>query len=383
MEAARCARPSLIRLRRPHSSSALRRALPGQSLGGAAGTRLQGAPRRFPMGGVVILKSRLVPITNEIAEPLLESALALRADGSTAWETALPAEHVGSDASGKVYTALDFEGEVRIGATTLSACGRRGIAVAGLDAGGTIAWVRELGSGDLVLRAFAVHDDGSSLVAGFFQGELTIDGQTHRAPPLEAIGFLAALDADGRILWSRASVDGSLSASNAVALANGGTLLTNGLRVFEIDSAGTVVQSHTLGIDGYTVLARTSDRGFVLGSIVAEGALLASYDAGGVPRWSKNLGSYSYLPSVAIGPAGEIVALVGSPDEPRAHLMAFDTSGEPVWSWSFANVLPLNASLASTRSALFLSGNFAARADLGGATLESAGCDDGFIAQLR
>jgi hypothetical protein len=54
-----------------------------------------------------------------------------------------------------------------------------------------------------------------------------------------------------------------------------------------------------------------------------------------------------------------------------------------VWSWSFANVAPQYASVLSTTSALFLSGAFAARTDLGGVTLESAGCDDGFIAQLR
>ena len=130
------------------------------------------------------------------------------ADGSLAWvrvfggpgEDALTA--VASDANGNLYVVGWGEGSFPLdgGGEFPGGDGQSG-AIVSYDRKGNVRWVRAIASPNRILFSAEV-SDGELFVSGFLEGEADLDGdgRVDVRAPTERDGFIARLNADGRVL---------------------------------------------------------------------------------------------------------------------------------------------------------------------------------------
>lgn len=160
---------------------------------------------------------------------------------------------------------------------------------AGADGPPAAAWVVQLGGTGLdEARGVAVDGSGRVFVTGYFANTITIGTRSHTAKGALDL-FLAAFDAGGKHVWSRASEGAGTNLGRDVA----------------VDSSGNVAVAGTfdaaLSIDGKAVTHRGK-----------HDILLASFNNSGALRWATSLGGADddYVNGVTIG-AGNAVCLVG------------------------------------------------------------------------
>ncbi len=184
-----------------------------------------------------------------------------------------PRTAVGTD--GTVIVGLTFEGAIDCGAGPIVSAGGAGdfdALVLALDRRGEIRWtvpVSDLGS--QAVAAVALDPWGSVLVAGSFEGTITLGG-----PPLAAETerdiLLAKLDADGRFIWQRRFGGAAPSFGVDVDVTRSGRVLLLSRGAGDIDAVG-------------------SDR-----PPTGSAAFLSAMSPAGQPLWSRRFG----------GPGGDI-----------------------------------------------------------------------------
>lgn len=106
------------------------------------------------------------------------------------------------DGDGNVLISGWFTGEVDFGGVELASAGRMDMFVAKLSTDGEVDWARafggELGDGG---NEIAVLPDGEIAVSLITEGDVVIDGETHRHGGGMRDSYVLRLDADGDVRW--------------------------------------------------------------------------------------------------------------------------------------------------------------------------------------
>jgi hypothetical protein len=109
---------------------------------------------------------------------------------------------VAADAAGNVYVAGWFQGTVTIGGQTLTGAGNYNGFLAQLNAStGAVRWTRTQDSGDDWLNRVAVDAAGNVYTAGVFENTLTL-GATRLTSAGDHDGFVAKYTPAGNLLWA-------------------------------------------------------------------------------------------------------------------------------------------------------------------------------------
>jgi len=104
---------------------------------------------------------------------------------------------------GSTVSAGYFQGAGVFGASTLTSAGGEDAYVMRLDPSGQVAWARRFGgSGSERIRWISVRPDGTSLVAGWFEGTVAFGATTLTSAGNKDI-FVTELDADGQVEWAK------------------------------------------------------------------------------------------------------------------------------------------------------------------------------------
>jgi len=284
---------------------------------------------------------------------------------------------------GDAIIAGDFEGSLTVGSLpTLQNTDARDAFVFSLDPSGAPHWLTGfVGQGDQIARRAVATSDGGVLVAGTFTQTLVFSGTDVGESPSGTDGFLARLDDQRALVWLlRASGDGAQT-----------------------------IQSVALTPTGEAVIAGTFEGSLDLGGTVVEGAggggaelFVAKIDAAGEPAWITSLhGDAPDLdpwPScvVALAPDGSIhvagtfsgavtfdedLGAIGGHDMFVGELTA---AGKPVWGHAIGSpgVDQRVASIAvSPAGDTLIAADLRGKVTLDGTTIEAAGDrPDAFLA---
>jgi hypothetical protein len=172
------------------------------------------------------------------------------------------------DASNDVIFAGRLDGTADFGGGPLTSAGGADVFVVKLDPAGNYLWARRYGDPqDQVCVAAAVDASGDVVIGGWFSGTLTFGTN----PPLACAGgvdgFVAKLDPSGTALWSkRFGAVGSDEVEGVAVDAQGNVCIT-----------GYFNDTVDLG-NGPLTSAGQSD------------VVVAKYNGGGTPLWSKRFG---------------------------------------------------------------------------------------------
>lgn len=233
-------------------------------------------------------------------------------------------------ADGGAIVAGDFEGSLTVGSLpALQNTEGRDAFVFALDPSGAPLWLTGFtGLGDQIAQRAVPAPDGGVLVAGTFTQTLVFSGDDVGETPSGKDGFLARLDADRDLVWLlRASGDGAQT-----------------------------IQSVALAATGEAIIAGTFEGALDLGGKILEGSggngaeiFVAKIDAKGVPVWITSLHGdapdLDPLPScvIALGPTGAIhvagtfsgavtfdenIGAIGGHD---MFIGQLDAAGKPLW----------------------------------------------------
>jgi len=163
------------------------------------------------------------------------------------------------------------------GQTMLTSAGGYDVFVARYNADGTLAWAKRAGgtSDDSGARV-GVFSDGSSVVAGYFQGSATFGPGEAGQTVLSSAGsfelFVARFNADGTLAWAKRAGGTGADVGAGVAVRSDGTCVVTG---YFTGSA-----TFGPGEAGQTILASAGGFDFCL----------ASYNANGTLAWAKRAG---------------------------------------------------------------------------------------------
>ncbi len=204
-------------------------------------------------------------------------------------------------------------------------------------ADGDVAWVKQFRSpGDTALR-MAMADDGSFVVVGGYNNDVTLlDDEGHEAPLQGDSGgdlILVRYTAGGVLQWIRNEANPAHELTGSIAIAADGSAIAIAGR---IQGAG-----HIFGQGGNRQVTVDGVGGVYDG-------YLAVYDANGHLRWARGGGGAADqdgFGTVAIAPDGRVYAVAwhegdanfggGALDhrgEGDSALMRFDVDGAPMWS---------------------------------------------------
>ncbi len=121
---------------------------------------------------------------------------------------------------------------------------------------GALAWARRVAGGptfeDDIARGLHVLSDGSSIIAGSYEGTTTFDGDIQDITLTTANNgnFLARFDAVGSVVWAYDAIGGELA-----GLANGTTTAINGPSIARYTAAGSNEWTRTITSTGYAMLS--------------------------------------------------------------------------------------------------------------------------------
>jgi hypothetical protein len=339
--------------------------------------------------------------------------------------------------SGNIALTGPFSGTINFGAGDLVANAQPSFYIAKLTAAGEHVWSGRTGGGNDTTTSLAFDRGGSTLVTGFFDGELDLGtGLLSGDDNL----FLARFGATGAPVWSRQVGDPfAYDAANdiAVSTADGSMHLTGRaggtadfgagpiaeslfatMFVAKLTGSSGALWSRGFGSDGYadgqriaidkegnTIVAGEFSGalnlgGGTLGSFDSFGVFVMKLDANGGHVWSKGYTTYNnlQLSDVAVDPNGGVVVagnFAGAVDFGGGELVSqgfndvffvkLSAGGEHVFSKRFGEVdsYPRTASVAADSAGnLYLGGSFDKTIDFGGGGLVSMGADDVFWAKF-
>ncbi len=288
-------------------------------------------------------------------------------------------EAISTLADGSAIVTGIFEGDVTFGSTTLTSAGSDDIYVAKLDASGSYVWATRAGStsfdGGYGVSTLA---DGSAIVTGQFRGTVTFGSHTLISTAGRSDVFVAKINASGSFVW--ATKAGGTSTDKAWyvrTLADGSAILTGYFR-------GTATF-------GSTTLTSTggSDDIFVA-KVDASGSFVWATQAGGTTSTDEGVGvstladGSTIVTGVFEGPAtfgSTTLAGTGAAD---IFVAKINPSGSFVWVTQAGGTSTDEAFRTSTLAdgSAIVEGYFTGAASFGPFTLTSAGAEDYFVAKV-
>jgi hypothetical protein len=303
------------------------------------------------------------------------------------------AEAVAVDPDGNVVVTGFFSGTVTLGGPSLTSIGMHDVVVAKLDGSGNHLWSRSFGgTGRAYGRDVAVDPSGNVYVVGHFDGSLDLGGTLVSAGRDDA--FVAKLDSDGAVLWSRsfggvdhdtgwrvtidpqgnALVTGTFEGTATFGASTLSSAGGHDVFLLKLDAAGNVLWSFGFGgseeEEARDVVSDPSGRAVVTGTT------RGNIDFGLGPACEHG-GTNAYLVGVdADGTLDWSYCLAAGSDEAGAGL-ALTASGALEWTGAMANVADFGAivSCPGNVAAVFL-----ASATTAGEVL-SGKCYDGELEQ--
>ncbi|MBO2009227.1 hypothetical protein [Hymenobacter negativus] len=222
-------------------------------------------------------------------------------DGATA---------IASDAAGNLYVAGYFSGSATFDGMALTSVGGDDAFLAKYASSGALLWVRSAGStGPDYAGAVAVDGAGAALVAGQYQGTITIGSNVFTSAGPGA-AFLAKLDAQGTLLWAQNldnSLVGGVASTSTGQVYVAGTLAPTGGLLAKFNATGTWLwTSAAAGTDATGTSVVTDAQGAVyvagrfrntlqLGATAAASqgnydGFVARFDSVGAVSWANTFG---------------------------------------------------------------------------------------------
>lgn len=224
-------------------------------------------------------------------------------DGSRVWSLRFGDERdqrvtgVAVDAKGDVLVIGELAGTADLGAGPLTSAGGDDLLVAKIGAEGKIAWAKRFGdAGAQAGRSIAANADGHVVFAGESSGPVDFGGGPIVTGSEGAL-FVAALDAEGKHVWSKGFERQGEASIQSLAVGGNGAVLLTGEIAGSVDFGGG---------------SRTSAG--------AEDSFMASLDAMGRFRWD---------------------TLSGDAESQRGLAAAIDTQGRAVVAGQFAGSIDL------------------------------------------
>lgn len=195
---------------------------------------------------------------------------------------------VATNAAGEVVVVGAIEGAADVGGTPLASAGKTDAFVLKLSATGTPQWVRRFGDTETqTMTSVALGSDGSPVVAGRNAGNVRLDGKTLHVA--EGEHFIAKLDAQGTVVWSRqlplarVRLDGAQNVHGAGTTEAGvlrAMLTSAGEPTWSLESTGLALGGFDVDATGRSVIAGTAVGQF--GADAGTGALVLEHDVGGI-----------------------------------------------------------------------------------------------------
>lgn len=284
-----------------------------------------------------------------------------------------------TDATGNVYLAGYFVGDVNFGGGSLVAPGNlfEDAFVAKFDANGTYQWAKNFGDmGAQTARGLAVDASGNVIVVGDFQQVIDFGGG-----PLEAAGFddidvfVAKFNPAGGHIWSHRYGDGEDQSGEEVTVDASGNVLVTGFAKGSID----------FGKGALTAVP--------MGSL----AFVAKLDSMGSTTWATGYGSNARGLGIDVDASGGVAvsgafkgsidfgggSLAGGGSNDTVFIAKFDAAGKHAWSNAFGAGSAQGASVAvDAKGKVIVGGAFTETIDLGGPKFTSAGGFDAFLAKF-
>jgi hypothetical protein len=125
---------------------------------------------------------------------------------------------IDADARGNVWFAGEYQGTLRIGATTLTSAGSDDLFLAKAGPGGRVRWAIGMGGGGAeVGPEVEVDAEGNSYLTGSFTGTARFGERVLTASGVRA-AFVAKVSPEGRIAWVVASTDSGFATLGELSL---------------------------------------------------------------------------------------------------------------------------------------------------------------------
>ncbi|WP_437679122.1 SBBP repeat-containing protein [Sorangium sp. So ce131] len=284
---------------------------------------------------------------------------------------------VASRPDGTVIIAGTFQNNVSFDGNQLNSVGgSTDIFVAKLDSDGNLLWLGHIGGmGVDAVHGLSVDRDGGVFIAGTIVNRVTIFDETLGAGGGEDI-FVAKISPDGRLLWSRAYGDTSTQrAQDVAATPDGGAVVVGSF-------SGTV----------------NFGRGSRLSS--SQDAFMVKLDAEGNTSWDRVYGDTldQEFTAVAAGDDGKIyvaggaagtIGLGGEPlssaDDTDVVVAAFGADATTLWRDMYPGEGPQKALGVAVDGAgnVLVTGQFRGDITIGGTRLVAAGGEDAFLVKLK
>jgi hypothetical protein len=267
-------------------------------------------------------------------------------------------------------------GTVDFGGGPLVSAGSADAYLVKLDANGGHVWSKRFGStGNQQIGHVAVDGAGDLLLTGYFQTTIDLGGGVMTSAGSYDV-FIAKLDTDGNLYWSKRFGDAGLQFGSALAP--------------DATNAFYVVGSFEGTID------------FGGGALTSGGAydiFVAKFNPGGTRIWSKSFGGIGYqrAASVAVDSTGAAVIagrfansvnfggdLLTSGGGDDAYVAKFNALGNHMWSKRFGDGMDqkINSLAIDGNNNIVLAGDSEGQVNFGGGPLTSAGEQDIFLAKL-
>ena len=172
---------------------------------------------------------------------------------------------------GSSLVAGRFQGSVTFGTTSLTSAGAQDVFIAKLNPDGTYAWATQAGgAGDEQVRDITSFDDGSSIVTGNFSGTATF-GSTTLTSAGQGDVFIAKLNADGSYAWAVQGGGSKFDIGYGVeGLSDGSSLVT-----------GYFEKAATFGGTSLTATGSTNNKDIFIAKLNSDGTFSWVTQAGG------------------------------------------------------------------------------------------------------
>lgn len=241
------------------------------------------------------------------------------------------------------------------------------------------SWMKGYGnSNSEYVSDLAVDNDGNIYATGTFSGTLTIDGQSVVSAGSTDF-YVVKMTPDGSVVWLKSGGSSDVEQANAIAVDANANVYVAGLSNDYTSFDGNDFPSRGAK-DGF-LLKLDSDGNYVyvrtLGSYQDDNALDVAVDG------ANNVvvtGHFSF--ALQIGPTAFFQSARGGDD---AFLVKFDTSGDVVWSMTYASTsYDYGRRVACDASNnVYIAGEFKGTIAFGGSSLQSANDRDVYVAKLN